>query len=170
MNLQNAKTLLAGPLALAHLGLREVAEGAVAAGAAVHSVSFEPPAGGDPKRLAALTALREPALADTIDNARSAALERFFASQPQLVGVGVARDVIPHMAEDLFLHAGQETMTKENAYLLEIHIMTTLMRLIMFHLMIQMMRMETMICPIMETAWKMLTVSQDFAILKLDYA
>jgi len=34
------------------------------------------------------------------------ALERFLASQPKLVGVGLAREEIPDMAEDLFLHAG----------------------------------------------------------------
>ena len=33
-------------------------------------------------------------------------MRRFLASEPHLVGVGVAGEVIPGMADDLLLHAG----------------------------------------------------------------
>jgi len=89
-----------------HLGLREVADGARAARVPVTEVDFQPPAGGDPVRLRALAALGEGATAEAIEAANRLALERFLRVQPHLVGVGLAREEIPGMAEDLFLHAG----------------------------------------------------------------
>ncbi len=106
MTLDHAKKLLTGPLSVAHLGLDIVADGARAAGASVVPVDFQPPAGGEPERIRQLTALQEPARAQAIEAANQEALRRFLQSQPHLVGVGTARDVIPGMADDLFLHAG----------------------------------------------------------------
>ncbi|MBN2493287.1 MAG: DUF1116 domain-containing protein, partial [Deltaproteobacteria bacterium] len=50
--------------------------------------------------------LRQPGQRARIDQANQDFLRRFLASQPHLVGVGTAREVIPGMDEDLFLHAG----------------------------------------------------------------
>jgi hypothetical protein len=97
---------LLAPRAILHLGLAEVAQGARAAGVPVVEVDFQPPAGGDPRRLALLDELARPALAERIEAANREALERFLRVQPHLVGVGLAREVIPGMREDLFLHAG----------------------------------------------------------------
>ena len=41
-----------------------------------------------------------------IDNANKKALEIIQNGQPTLIGLGVAEEVIPGMAKDLFLHAG----------------------------------------------------------------
>jgi len=104
MSRDRTRSLLAGPVSVVHLGIDSVAEGARASGADVVDVDFAPPCGGDPGRLARLATLRP--LAAAVDEANQIALERFVASQPHLVGVATARDVIPGMAEDLFLHAG----------------------------------------------------------------
>ena len=106
MTLEPGKQLLGGPLAVVHLGLDNLIDGARAAGAPVHVVDFVPPARGDRVLAAHLQRLLQPPLAAAIDAANRAALERVLASQPHLVGVGLARDVVPGMAEDLFLHAG----------------------------------------------------------------
>lgn len=96
--------LLASPLSIIHLGLDHLIEGARAAQAPVYTVDFRPPAEGNAVSLRALDQLRP--LSSQIEQANQRALERFLASQPQLVGVGIARDVIPGMTDDLFLHAG----------------------------------------------------------------
>lgn len=41
-----------------------------------------------------------------IDQANAAAVSRIIEAHPVLVGMGIARDVIPNMADDLLLHAG----------------------------------------------------------------
>jgi hypothetical protein len=101
-----ATQLLAGPLALVHLGLDNLVDGARAAGAPVPLGDFVPPAGGDPDLIRRLQPLLAPPLGAAVDAANQEALGRFLASQPHLVGVGVAREVVPGMADDLFLHAG----------------------------------------------------------------
>jgi len=106
MDLSKGKELLKGPITVIGLGLDNIVEGARGAGCPVHVVDFKPPAGGDPKRMNGLLALGENSVAERIEAANQKALERFLGSQPHLVGVGVARDVIPGMAADLFLHAG----------------------------------------------------------------
>jgi len=102
----SAKDLLAGPLSVVHLGLDKIMDGAQAAGVSFVEVDFQPPAGGDPGRMQALRRLAEPSLASEIESANAEMLRRFFASSPHLMGVGVAKDVIPGMEDDLFLHAG----------------------------------------------------------------
>ncbi len=104
--LEPARILLSSVSAVAHLGLQAVGDGARAAGVPVVPVDFQPPAGGDPTRIRQLTDLREPDLVRDIEAANQEALARFLGAQPHLVGVGVAREVIPDMAEELFLHAG----------------------------------------------------------------
>ena len=101
-----AAVLLEGPLELVHLGIEAVAEAPEATGARVTRVDFQPPAGGDPARIRALSELLSGPAARAIEAANARALSRLVASRPHLVGIGVARDVIPGMADDLFLHAG----------------------------------------------------------------
>jgi hypothetical protein len=106
MDARKVQALLAGPLEVVHLGISSVAAAPRATGAAVHDVEFTPPAGGDPERLVALRTLTSGTFGAAIDSANAQALERILASRPHLVGVGIARDVIPGMTGDLFLHAG----------------------------------------------------------------
>jgi hypothetical protein len=106
MNLENGRRLLGAPPSVVHLGIDEMAQGCRAAGAPLHPVDFRPPAFGDAEGAALLQRLFAPPLGARIDEANKAALQRVLESRPHLVGVGVARDVIPGMAPDLFLHAG----------------------------------------------------------------
>ncbi len=99
-------SLLSGPIGVVHAGIEAVAEAPRATGAPVTLVDFQPPSGGDPRRMALLGELASGPSAREIDAANARALARLLASRPHLVGVGVARDVIPGMADDLFLHAG----------------------------------------------------------------
>jgi hypothetical protein len=106
MSATPVRALLDGPLEVVHLGLASVADAARAAGSVVSEVEFLPPAGGDRRRVAALSTLLAPPLGAAIDEANRRALERILASRPHLLGIGIARDVVPSMADDLFLHAG----------------------------------------------------------------
>jgi len=88
------------------VGVDAVVEGPVAAGATVTRTTFAPPCAGSPDRLANLERFHVPAWVEAVHEANEVALQRFLASEPHLVDVAVARDVIPGMADDLFLHAG----------------------------------------------------------------
>lgn len=107
-NTRNASTsvLLDGRLGVVHAGIDAVAEAPRSTGATVTLVDFEPPSGGDPRRMTLLSEVLSGPKAPEIDAANARALARLLASRPHLVGIGIARDVIPAMAEDLFLHAG----------------------------------------------------------------
>lgn len=104
--MRGAASLLTSPLEVIHLGIDSVAEAPRHGGAPVISAEFLPPAGGDAARVAALTRLSTGPLSREIDAANQRALSRFLSSRPHLAGIGIARDVIPGMADDLFLHAG----------------------------------------------------------------
>lgn len=106
MEFSKEKQLIEGPLKLVGLGIESIVEGAKAAGASVIEATFQPPAGGDQDRMRALAKLFAPPLADEIDAANQLSLTRLMESRPTVVGVGVARDVIPGMSDDLILHAG----------------------------------------------------------------
>ncbi len=102
----NAIALLESPVQVVHAGIDAVAQAPRAAGAPVAVVDFRPPSGGDPRRMALLSGLLSSPAAGEVDAANGRALARLLASRPHLVGIGVARDVVPGMADDLFLHAG----------------------------------------------------------------
>ena len=101
-----SNALIEGPIEVVHAGIDAVAEAPRAAGAPVTVVDFRPPAGGDRRRMALLSELLSGPAAIEIGAANARALARLLASRPHLVGIGTARDVIPGMADDLFLHAG----------------------------------------------------------------
>ncbi len=106
MTLEKAQALLQGPLDVLHAGIDEVIRGAEAAGVPVERLEFSPPAGGDLARIHLLRRLTGGPLGEAVDRANTEALGRVLASRPHLVGVGLARDVVPGMADGLFLHAG----------------------------------------------------------------
>ena len=100
------EALLRGPLDVVHVGIDAVAMAPEATGAPVTRVDFRPPAGGDPARIRALSGLLSGPDGRAVDAANGRALARVVASRPHLVGIGIAKDVIPGMSDDLFLHAG----------------------------------------------------------------
>ena len=105
MKLHSTEQLFAEPRVL-HLGVDDVVAGVKAAGKEFSSVAFSPPAGGNPKVIDMLTQLYQPEQQTAMRRANQLALDKMLACQPQLIGVGIAREVIPDMTRDLFLHAG----------------------------------------------------------------
>jgi len=101
-----AAGLLEGPIEVVHAGIEAVAEAPRAAGAPVTTVDFQPPSGGDPRRMTLLSEVLSGPAAREIDAANARAHARLLASRPHLVAIGTAREVVPGMAENLFLHAG----------------------------------------------------------------
>jgi len=88
-----------------NLGLESFAANLVREGGAAVQVDWRPPAGGDRKAIAALDAIAAGATVD-VEKANAEAVRRILAAEPTVVGIGVAKDVVPGMAKDLVLHAG----------------------------------------------------------------
>ncbi len=85
-----------------NVGLRSFYDDLLAQGADVVHVDWRPPAGGDPELARLLEKLDRP----EIDGANRKAVEKILAAKPVLVGIGIAKDVIPGMTERMILHAG----------------------------------------------------------------
>ena len=98
------EALFEGQLRVVNLGLASFAETLHATGTPVLDVDWRPPAGGDLTLLHALDAL-EP-YSERIERANVEAVERLLAAEPRIIGIGVARDVVPGMSNKLVLHAG----------------------------------------------------------------
>jgi len=105
MNFEPVSKLFLGNLSVVNLGLESFARNLSGAGVPVVQVDWKPPAGGDSKVLAALDAIALSSKVD-IDKANDAAVSRVLAAKPTVVGIGVARDVVPGMRKNLILHAG----------------------------------------------------------------
>jgi hypothetical protein len=97
--------LFGSELAAVNLGLESFAENLRACGAPAVQVRWKPPAGGDAHAIAVLDRIGRSARLD-VEAANRVAAGRILSSKPMLVGVGVARDVVPGMRPDLVLHAG----------------------------------------------------------------
>jgi len=71
------------------------------------NLDWKPVANGDADLINALDKLNaSPEISAAIDAANQEALKRINSSNPVLVGVGIARDTIPGMKENMLLHAG----------------------------------------------------------------
>jgi hypothetical protein len=105
MNFEPVSRLFSGNLSVVNLGLESFARNFSGAGVPVVQVDWKPPAGGDSKVLAALDAIAQSSKVD-IDKANEEAVSRVLAAKPTVVGIGVARDVVPGMRKNLILHAG----------------------------------------------------------------
>jgi len=104
-----ARELFGRELRVINLGLASFAETLRAVGTPVVEVDWRPPAGGDPglaDLVDSLRAANSDAWIDRIETANAAAIERVLAAEPRVVGIGIARDVIPRMHDGLILHAG----------------------------------------------------------------
>ena len=105
MSAKPVNELFAGELRAVNIGLESFADNLAREGAPVVHVNWRPPAGGDLKTIAALDALAKGAKVD-IEAANTEAVRRILAAKPTVVGIGIAKDVVPGMAKDLILHAG----------------------------------------------------------------
>lgn len=68
----------------------------------VMQVDWQPPAHGNPELLKALSVTDS----EEINKANSLAIEQFLSASPYLVDYQLAKDVIPNMDKNTFLHAG----------------------------------------------------------------
>ncbi len=104
----NAKPVLAlfnAELRAINLGLDSFAANLDREGAKAIQVDWRPPAGGDVKAIAALDAIAAGTKVD-VEKANAEAVRRILAAEPTVIGIGVAKDVVPGMEPDLILHAG----------------------------------------------------------------
>ena len=85
-----------------NIGAPLFATALAAQGADVLHLDWQPPATGDPALVAALARLTDPA----VDAANDVALAALLGAQPAVVGLALARDVIPGMTATTVLHAG----------------------------------------------------------------
>jgi hypothetical protein len=95
-------SLLHGPVRVVNVGLAGFARDLAANGAAVVQVDWTPPAGGDPRLLAALAKL-----GSSVDEANRVAMQKILAAEPVLADVRRAGELIPELdSRRLLLHAG----------------------------------------------------------------
>ncbi|MDX9958637.1 MAG: DUF1116 domain-containing protein [Clostridia bacterium] len=105
MSAKPVNELFAGELRAVNIGLESFADNLAREGAPVVHVNWRPPAGGNAKAIAALDALAKGTKVD-VEKANAEAVRRILAAKPTVVGIGIAKDVVPGMAKDLILHAG----------------------------------------------------------------
>lgn len=91
--------LFGKPLHVLNIGLESMAQSVQAQGVPVLDLDWRPPAAGVPS-------LHTTADGVDIDAANDLVCERIKQGRPVLVGMGVARDIIPGMHDRLLLHAG----------------------------------------------------------------
>lgn len=87
------------PVAVVNLGLASFAESIRRQGTPVVDVDWRPPRAGVPR----LTHTRSGV---SIDEANAEAVRRILAGRPMIIGLGIAREVIPGMTDQTILHAG----------------------------------------------------------------
>lgn len=93
-------------LHVVNFGIESFARDIASQGKKSIHVNWKPVAGGDKAAAGDLRKLKKPAVLAKIEKANQEALRRIQSAQPVLIGMGVARDVIPGMNEDTILHAG----------------------------------------------------------------
>jgi len=93
--------LLGRPLVVANAGVDLFADELERQDVRVERVEWRPPEPGTEEALARLAGE-----AEAIARANDEAVARLEAAQPRLVGVGVARDLLPEMGQRTILHAG----------------------------------------------------------------
>jgi hypothetical protein len=95
--------LFSKPLSVLNVGIASFADAVAKRGGTAATLEWSPPANGDRKTGMALARLvNDP----RIEKANAEAAERYLAAQPRLEGIGIAREVLPRMAERMILHAG----------------------------------------------------------------
>jgi len=101
--------LFTSELRVVNLGLSSFAETLRDVGTSVVDVDWRPPAGGDIGLADLVDGLRAKsgeAWIERIAKANAEAIEHVLAAEPRVIGIGIARDVIPRMRDGLILHAG----------------------------------------------------------------
>lgn len=97
--------LFRSELKAVNLGLESFADTLRDLDVPVVQVDWRPPAGGNAQMIEALDRIERSVRVD-VEAANAKAVERILKGKPVLVGVGIARDVVPGMRPNLVLHAG----------------------------------------------------------------
>src|SRR5512137_788834 len=92
-------SLFGQQLSVVNVGLNSMAQSVKDQGVPVIDVDWKPPIEGVPR-------LRVTKNGIDIDTANEEAIKRIKAARPTLVGMGIARDVIPGMHSKMILHSG----------------------------------------------------------------
>lgn len=87
------------PVTVVNVGLASMAESVRAQGVPAVDVDWQPPADGVPRLITTASGL-------DIDAANDEVTQRIRSGRPVLVGMGLARDVIPGMHDRMLLLAG----------------------------------------------------------------
>ncbi len=94
-------------LRVINLGLSSFAETLRERGTPVIDLDWRPPAGGDAELADLLDRLAvDGHWIERTERANAEAVARLLAAEPRVVGIGIARDVIPGMTDRTILHAG----------------------------------------------------------------
>jgi hypothetical protein len=99
MSQQKINDLFGKPLTIVNVGLGSMAQAVAAQGVPVINLDWQPPVEGVPR-------LHTTRSGVDIDVANAEVCRRIKQGRPVLVGMGIARDVIPGMHERMILHAG----------------------------------------------------------------
>jgi hypothetical protein len=101
--------LFTNPLHVVNLGLSSFAETLQESHVPVIDVNWRPPAGGDPLLIQLIDNLKSEdgsAWNQQITAANETAIEHLLTAEPHIIGIGIARDVVPGMRDGMILHAG----------------------------------------------------------------
>src|SRR5512135_2561779 len=99
MTTSKINDLFGKPLSVVNVGLESMAQAVHAQGVPVIDVDWRPPAEGVPH-------LRSTRSGVDIEAANPEVCRRIKGGRPVLVGMGIAKDVIPGMHDHMILHAG----------------------------------------------------------------
>lgn len=101
--------LFADPLHVVNLGLSSFAETLRNGHVPVIDVDWRPPAGGDPELTRIIDGLKSDDgqfWTPQVTAANAIAIEHLLSAEPHIIGIGIAKDVIPAMTDRTILHAG----------------------------------------------------------------
>ena len=93
-------------LSIINLGLESFTDSVKAQGVRAVHVDWKPPAGGNPKIISLLDKLNRPAIRERVAGANKKASEIIISSQPVLIDIMPASEVVPGMKKNMILHAG----------------------------------------------------------------
>jgi len=107
MRTETIRDLFSQRLRVVNLGLSSFADTLREASTPAIDLDWQPPAGGDAELADLLDRLSvDGQWIEEIERANADAVSRLLAAEPRVVGIGIARDVIPEMTDRTFLHAG----------------------------------------------------------------
>ncbi len=108
MKTEKINALFGQDLNVVNIGLESFAENLAKLETPVTQVEWKPPAGGNAKLVKLFDRLDEAEAAGKLDRntANQEAVGRILKGKPTLIGIGIAKDVVPGMHKKLIMHAG----------------------------------------------------------------